>query len=175
MFSLAVVTLKSEDAQGSVYSESFTTWEAIEMDASDDGDFVIIQNAIVAVSMPTIPSRYKWEDFLPTSKIIRLPQDSDPRWEGQCVGWVKYVTDAPYSGNANLWANHINSQTPTVGSIVVIATGKYWHIGVVVKVEGTTIVVRSRNYQGLWIVSDDTYQTDNAQLVGYIDLKKINN
>lgn len=140
------------------------------MDASGDSGPIIIGNSVLAISMPLLPTKYKWETFLPTNRIIRLPQDNDPRWEGQCVGWVKYVTDAPYSGNANVWANYINTNTPHVGDIVVIQTGKYWHIGVVVKVDANTITVRSRNYLGRWIVSDDIFQRADAKLIGYISL-----
>lgn len=124
-------------------------------------------NFVIALSLPT-PPKPKFKHFLPTTKVITLPGDEIPRIAGQCVNWVKYITGLNYPGNAKDWVQYINSDKPVVGSVVVLNVGKWGHIGVVVKVEGNTVTVRSRNWLGLYIVSDDEFDINDNRLTGYI-------
>lgn len=100
-----------------------------------------------------------------------MPGDTDLRWAGQCVGFVKYALSelAPeLSGNAIEWEKYINTDEPVVGSVVVIKVGKWWHVGVVVSETEDKITVRSRNWRGKWIISDDEFDRADERLAGYI-------
>lgn len=107
----------------------------------------------------------------PTSSVVKLPGDEDSRWAGQCVVYVKYALRklAPeLSGNAIAWKDYINSEKPIVGSVVVMKVGKWGHLGIVVKVNDNSVVVRSRNWRGLWVISDDEFELSDERLLGYI-------
>lgn len=108
----------------------------------------------------------------PTKERVLLPwYDDDVRWAGQCVGYVKYHLRgiAPgLSGNANEWIQYINNDQPIVGSVAVLRIGKWGHIGFVVKEDEKTVTIRSRNYEGLWIISDNTFDRNDERIHGYI-------
>ena len=108
----------------------------------------------------------------PTTEKIYLPGfDDDIRWEGQCVGYVKYHIQniAPeLSGNAIDWKSYINQKEPIVGSVVVMQVGKWGHLGFVINETDDTITVRSRNYEGKWIISDDVINKNDERILGYI-------
>jgi len=143
------------------------------MDVTDDygytGVFIINNAYISSISSVIVPyAMQKYIEFGTTTRRIILPQDINARIAGQCVGWVKYVTGKDYSGNALEWTEYINSTTPKIGSIVVIKAGRWGHIGVVIDIEKDSIIVRSRNWEGLWIVSDDVFNIDDIRILGYI-------
>ncbi len=87
--------------------------------------------------------------------------------------WVRYVTKTSYTGDAGSWSRYVNNgKIAEVGEIVVLNIGKRGHLGVVIavdKIKGT-ITVRSRNYEGLWLVTDNTFDIDDVSIVGYIKL-----
>lgn len=124
-------------------------------------------NTVVATSSPIIP-KYSLDKLLPTTKVIILSTDYNPRTAGQCVGYVRYITGTEYSGNAIEWKQHINLDKPEVGSIVVFQAGKWGHIGVVVEIRGDKIIVRSRNWIKLWQISDDEFDISDIRILGYI-------
>jgi surface antigen len=79
------------------------------------------------------------------------------------------VTGVNLPGNAEDWKQYINSETPQVGYIAVINAGWWGHVGVVVKIDGDIVTIRSRNWLGLWIVSDDEFDIHDIRLDGYIN------
>ena len=102
---------------------------------------------------------------------VEVPGDKDLLYAGQCVNWVRYITGLDYGGNAINWTKHINSSEPTPGSVVVIEAGRWGHIGVEQKTdwENRIITVRSRNWEGKWIVSSNEFDLDDPRILGYID------
>ena len=73
-----------------------------------------------------------------------------------CVGVGQHVT--------NVW----NSDEPKIGSIVIFNAGWYGHVGVVIRITEDSIIVRSRNWLGKYIVSDDEFKLDDERILGYI-------
>ena len=123
--------------------------------------------AIQSVIQPIV-SKYNIDKILPTTKVIILPADYEARTAGQCVGYVKYITGIDYSGNAIVWKDYINLTSPEVGAIVVLQVGRWGHIGLVKEIKDDKIVVRSRNWRGLWVISDDEFDMDDLRILGYI-------
>lgn len=133
-----------------------------------DTTVIIQQNSIVATNQVEIQKSKYASKYLPTTQRKILPVDYDPRTAGQCVGWIKWVTGVSYEGNALWWKNYINLQTPEIDTIVVLQAGRWGHLGLVIDKDDTTITVRSRNWQGLWIVSDDKFDITDVRILGYI-------
>lgn len=107
----------------------------------------------------------------PTTEKVFLPGDWNYLIAGQCVNFIRYSLDDKsdlYTGNADQWEQYINSEEAKVGSIAVFRVGRWGHIGIVIKVDEETITVRSRNWQGLWIISDDIFNKDDKKIIGYI-------
>ena len=130
--------------------------------------YQISESSVVALNSVEIKkSEYEVNTITTTQRKI-LPVDSNPRTAGQCVGWVKYVTGVPFVGNAINWWKYVNTQVPEIDSIVVLKTGPVGHVGIVIDKTETEIIVRSRNYQGLWIVSDDKFDISDKKILGYI-------
>lgn len=128
-----------------------------------------IVNSAYLQSNNSIPLSNAFRLLGPISTRIELPGDDNPMVAGQCVNYVKYVTGVEYSGNANTWEQYINSDSPIIGSIVVIKIGRFGHLGIVVKMRDESIVVRSRNYEGLWIISDNSFELNDIRIIGYIN------
>ncbi len=95
--------------------------------------------------------------------------DDDPITGGQCVAFVQNKTGVPFSGNAITWEQHITTQEPTIGSIIV-TTHSYWgHIGIVKGIQNGQILMESRNYRDLYVVSQDWLDIDNPEILGFIE------
>ena len=124
---------------------------------------------IEQIAIEEVKKEYRFEKYKPTNQVEFLPGDWDVKFAGQCVIWVKNATGIDYSGNAAYWGNYITHYDPKVGDIVMIEAGRWGHIGVVIEVGEDYIIVRSRNWRGLWIVSDDRFDKDDLRLKGYID------
>ena len=119
------------------------------------GNYQIVSNSFIeSYNSPFTFNQLK-VNLGPTTKKIFLPTDINPRIAGQCVGFVKYITNLKYRGNASEWDKYINSEIPYINSVVVMNVGRFGHLGVVTKIEDDTITIRSRNWLGLWIISDD--------------------
>lgn len=106
----------------------------------------------------------------PTNVVVKLPQDY-VSFPGQCVNYVKYElrnTAPDLSGNAKDWQQYINSKTPIIGSVAVMKLSRWGHVGIVVAKTDTTVTIRSRNYRGLWIISDDEFEITDISIAGYI-------
>lgn len=143
---------------------------------SDDSHIQIVQDSYIqAYNSPTLP---KFKDlgfaarlFGPTSEIIFLPGDENPINAGQCVNYVKYVLGnkaVNYSGNAEDWQRFINSTEPSMYSIVVLNMSAWGHVGFIIAYDAETVTIRSRNWEGKWIVSDNILSRDDARILGYI-------
>lgn len=147
----------------SVYVGITTTGETNEVS--------IIGNAMAAASITTIEKKIILPELLDTT--IVLPCD----WgiaRGQCVCFVKDFIDknggdsSQYSGNAITWKRYINTDTPQVGDVVVMNNGWFGHVGIVIKVDGTSITIIERNFLGLWIVSERTIDISDATIEGFV-------
>lgn len=109
--------------------------------------------------------------YLPTKVAIKLHSDDYRGYSGQCVGYVKYElrNTAPHMrGNAVTWRRYITTKKAVVGSVVVFGGGKYGHVGIVTAINNETITVRSRNYHGRYIISDDVFSINSPKILGYI-------
>jgi hypothetical protein len=106
----------------------------------------------------------------PTRRMIILPGDWDPRTAGQCVNWVNYQTGWNLRGNANVWdEQYVNSYTYRDGAVIVLNLSKWGHVGITLRDNGDgTITYRSRNQDGLWVISDTTISKDDPRILGYI-------
>lgn len=124
-------------------------------------------NMVIATNSPIMP-KYDLDKLLPTTKVIILPTDYDPRTAGQCVSYIRYITNVEHSGNALAWKEYINSNQPEIGSIVVMQVSRWGHLGIVKEINGDKVIIRSRNWQGLWIISDDEFDINDTRILGYI-------
>lgn len=117
---------------------------------------------------PKPPFKVLGESAYPTTKRIFLPGDVNPRTAGQCAIWANYHAGTNYSGNAIEWKKYINSETPEPGDIIVLSLSYWGHVGIVLSVQDGQVTYRSRNQDGLWVVSDNTIPTDSQDILGYI-------
>lgn len=104
----------------------------------------------------------------PTSSKIFLPGDEYPYSAGQCVNWVKYHTKLQIIGNAIAWADYVNSTKPLIGSVIVLDIGRHGHVGIVIDYDNESVTYRSRNQNGLWVISDTKIDKNSSEIVGYI-------
>mgnify|MGYP001614107908 CR=1 FL=1 len=169
-FVLAVAFFEIKQASGSTVN----TREAIEISIPNDmltetGN----RSYVTAATIITLPEKPKPVVVIPRPTVlkIRLPEDINPRTWGQCVIWARYATGINIRGNAITWRYYINSQTPEIGSVVVIKIGRLGHIGKVVgkDLENNKVWIQSRNWRGLWIVSTDVFAADDVRILGYIN------
>lgn len=121
---------------------------------------------------PKPPFKVLGESAYPTAKRIFLPGDMFPRTAGQCVSYIKYHTGLNYSGNAIEWVKHVNSEVPIIGSVIVLDVNSWGHMGIVIGINNNIVTVRSRNWRGLWIVSDDQFDINDTRIMGYIDYER---
>lgn len=166
-----------KDALG-YWSDMFiNTVQAKEMTVTDGSYDNFRNNYVVANSISTIKydKENDFKKFLPTTKIVRLPTDTSVLIEGQCVAWINYVTGLNWSGNAIEWKSYINSNVPGDGKIVVMNVGRFGHLGGQIDETDTKILIRSRNWENKWVVSDNWFDKDDARILGYIEYTKSKN
>ena len=164
--------ISARDAWGAMIWWGDTTVAASSADPYKDnspGHYQIVSNTFIQPYISPFAFQLPKISLVPTTEKIFLPGDDNPRVAGQCVNFAKYVTKLEYNGNASEWNKYINSETPQIGSIVVMHVGRFGHLGVVIKIEDDTITVRSRNWRGLWIISDDIFNIDDDRIVGYVE------
>jgi surface antigen len=162
-----MLTGKGEATDSGAQYASVLMSESVVQSASENLGFSIIGGAYIApYTVISIPE--KVTAFGPTTKAVMLPGDENILGRGQCVNYVRYVAKVDYTGNAKTWGAYVNATSPQVGDIVVMRASWWGHVGIVVKVTDTEITVRSRNYRGLWIISDDVFKIDDSILMGYI-------
>ncbi len=184
---LSALFLLTQKAHGSIFSfiaEVFATSPptTISLPTNNNDHIRIINEQYIfplnPIEIPTSGVIDVEKLLEPTSNRIYLPGDDDRRFAGQCVIFVKYSLKdiAPdKSGDAIDWKEDINSYEPIVGSVIVFRVGKWGHIGIVIKVTDDIIVVRSRNWHGLWIISDDEFKINDERILGYIDFLILEN
>jgi len=84
----------------------------------------------------------------------------------QQLGWVPNGL-----GNANTWDNRAPSyglgvySTPIVGAVAQTDAGYYGHVGVVIAVNDTTVVVREMNWVGYNVVSTRTVAASSFRYI----------
>lgn len=127
----------------------------------------IINEAHIFSTSP--PSTVIYKKFEPTRQRIILPCDTQALFAGQCVCWIKYVTGLDFSGDAIEWRKRINSNVPKPGFVAVMKIGKWGHLGRVESVTEPKEIIRSRNWEGKWIVSDNEFYINDPIILGYID------
>lgn len=104
----------------------------------------------------------------PTSSRIFLPGDSIPYSAGQCTAWVKWHTDLDISGNAIAWADYATKRAPRLGDVIVLRMSRWGHVGIVMSFNNNTLTYRSRNQEGLWVISDTTIDINDSRILGFI-------
>jgi len=104
--------------------------------------------------------------------VVRIPSDVYHPYPGNCVAWVQAMIGVGRSGNAITWQRYKNTDISEVGNIVVMKLSRWGHVGILKEV-GTEEnghkgekLIRSRNFRGLYIVSDDWIS--DSDIVAYI-------
>ena len=134
-----------------------------------------MDNYVVATTIPPNPV-YIHTEIPEGGLYVKLPIDTDPRTMGQCVNYIKWITNAPFSGNAINWKAYINSDVPKIGSIAVFNSSYHpnGHVGIVKDVNywHNKQYIQSRNGPGgLFIVTIDSFDIYDQDIAGYIDLE----
>ncbi|MBW7954943.1 LysM peptidoglycan-binding domain-containing protein [Candidatus Gracilibacteria bacterium] len=119
-------------------------------------------------------------EFINTNGTYKLVKRT-PQWTfywGNCTWFVAQYKNVDWSGNAKDWlANarnkgHETGSTPGVGSIVVFH-GKgynpiYGHVGIVIDITSTDIIVKDMNYRRLNEVTTRKVPKNDRAIKGYI-------
>ena len=98
---------------------------------------------------------------------LDLPATPDSLYltdDGKCVKYARWLSGIELYGDAYEWEDYINSQSPTLGAVVVF---DYNHLGVVVEIWPDRFKISERNYEGLWIVSERWIE-DDATVLGFV-------
>lgn len=126
---------------------------------------------LYAKTSPIIQKRvvYLW-DLYKDGQIVKLSESDN----GQCVNFVKYLIGYTngYSGNAKEWIKYINSEIPSVGSVVVfekfVNPSQLGHLAVVKEVKRNQIKIIERNYGQLYLVNERWIDINDPMISGYI-------
>ena len=120
------------------------------------------------------------DEVLPTREMPINPTPSPqkvPLTRGFSVsgrfewGWCTFFADQQRpdihaTGNARDWMRYSNSSVPIAGAVAVSTRGRLGHVGIVLESNNGKVLVRSMNYRGFGVVSDDW--TDASYWAGYI-------
>ena len=145
LFALSIYIFSTKEVYGDTYNKTILVLQETISQSSYDKFNTVLQDEVIIDEHPRFNLYSKLVDFPSTGEYVKLPTDTDPRTAGQCVLWVKWITGLNYSGDAKDWIKYINSKEPKNGSIVVIDSGYWGHIGIQVRETNDTIIVKSRN------------------------------
>ncbi len=107
------------------------------------------------------------DNFVEASRIP-FSINKEPVGNGYCVAFVQNNGFEHLRGDANVWIQYINSDTPSVGSVVVLDEGEIGHIAIVLMVYSDSILIAEQNYFGRWIVDERELSLDYERIIGYI-------
>jgi len=102
--------------------------------------------------------------------------------DGQCVKYVRYETEIPYSGcNGEAWTCYEDAKQdgyavghePRVGSIIVFNKSdnlSVGHVGIIKEVNGSNVTIRDSNWVNQYTVGEHTINLANSNydILGYI-------
>ena len=98
------------------------------------------------------------------------------RWN--CTAYVAQNKTVTWRGNANQWIRNAKAQwvptgkTPAVGAIIQLEwhgyNPYYWHVGIVVWIKESKLVIKDMNYQKLNTVTIREIPKDHPAIKGYI-------
>ncbi len=117
----------------------------------------LVANNFIDVSQIPVPQEPK-----------QIPNIKGGIGNGWCVAYVKYITKAPYSGDAWEWAKYINASEPSPGDIVVLNENKLGHVAVVISVSENTFTISEQNYKGRYVISKRTLDKTYSAIQGFI-------
>ncbi|PJC56815.1 hydrolase, partial [Candidatus Gracilibacteria bacterium CG_4_9_14_0_2_um_filter_38_7] len=97
---------------------------------------------------------------------------------GNCTYFVANHKNVTWRGNANAWLRNAaaagvpTGKTPTPGAIITFQGSGYnpyyGHVGIVVDVEGSDIVVKDMNYRRLNEITIRRVSKNDSSIQGYI-------
>lgn len=91
-----------------------------------------------------------------------------PVGDGQCVAFVQAHGYANLHGNAKEWARYIDTNTPSVGDVVVFRGGRYGHVALITAVIGNSIQVVEQNFYGLYVIDHREVSLSNGSIIGFV-------
>jgi len=100
-----------------------------------------------------------------------LPRELFDYDNGQCVNYAKTLSGIFRFGNAIDWVQFVDSDTPTLKSVVVFDTShsELGHLAVVYKIDlNKQILIVERNYEDLWVISTRSLDWDDPSILGYV-------
>ncbi len=100
-----------------------------------------------------------------------LPRELFDYDNGQCVNYAKTLSGIFHSGNAIDWVRYVDSDTPSLRSVMVFDTShsELGHLAVVYKIDPRKeILVVERNYIDEWIISTRSLDWDDPSIIGYV-------
>lgn len=106
-------------------------------------------------------------------KNIDLPKKNRFPW-GQCTWYVATKRNVYWSGNARNWYYNAKAvgrpvgKTPKIGSIIVLSSGYYGHVGYVEKVDGNVITYSESNNPRLGKITWQTVDYRKLPVIGFI-------
>ncbi|PID87504.1 hypothetical protein CSB07_00870 [Candidatus Gracilibacteria bacterium] len=99
---------------------------------------------------------------------------------GNCTWYVGQYKDVNWGGNAKDWIKNARKKGrkiinyPKIGSIIVFHgrgyNPRYGHVGIVMDVKGSDIIVSDMNYRRLGEITYRKVPINNSAIIGYIDV-----
>jgi surface antigen len=108
-----------------------------------------------------------------SSGIIDPPKENHFPW-GQCTWYVATKRNVPWNGNAIDWYKNAQffgrkvGKSPVKGSIVVINSGPYGHVGYVESVSGVYFVFSESNNPVLGKITIKSLKLSDPTIIGFI-------
>lgn len=125
--------------------------------------YVMASNSVVIkVSIPAT------KDSIYVTEVPAI--NYKPVGNGFCVVFVRtygYGFES-YSGDAITWKRYINSETPKVGSVVVLQEGPLGHLAIITAVYENSFSVVEQNFSGRYTVNRRTLSNDYNKILGFI-------
>lgn len=93
---------------------------------------------------------------------------------GYCTWYVAQRKYVPWGGNAGAWLSNARAsgkatgRAPKTGAIIVTGESRWGHVGIVEKVNGSTVTISEMNYAGFGKKSSRTINANSRIVKGFI-------
>jgi len=93
---------------------------------------------------------------------------------GYCTWYVAQRKYVPWGGNAGAWlanaraSGKATGRTPKAGAIIVTGESRWGHVGIVEKVNGSSVTISEMNYAGFGKKSTRTINANSRTVKGFI-------